>query len=118
MAMNKKNNIIIYEYSKPTDTDCDRLKTLEKEQGFLTKLKQYLKKNELKNVFSFNFDKTIEANKYVGVVKYKNIQFSILPKIAKNVNKIGEQEIEEYNNKNIYKNLIYMLAVFYKKLKY
>ena len=72
-------------------------------QGYLEKLK----KESLQNVFTFT-SKGIKAKNYVGILKYKNYQFEILPKLIDN-NKIAKEDDKE--RKIILKNLLYMLSL-------
>ena len=72
-------------------------------QGYLEKLK----KESLQNVFTFT-SKGIKAKNYVGILKYKNYQFEILPKLI-DKNKITKGDDKE--RKIILKNLLYMLSL-------
>ena len=72
-------------------------------QGYLEKLK----KESLQNVFTFT-SKGIKAKNYVGILKYKNYQFEILPKLI-DKNKITKEDDKE--RKIILKNLLYMLSL-------
>lgn len=71
-------------------------------------LQEYLEKQKnddlLQNVFTFT-SKGIKANHYVGVLRYKNYQFEILPKLLKKDNP------SEKEQKDILKNLLYMLSI-------
>ena len=68
-------------------------------------LEKYLKRNKLSNVLKIT-PSGIKANYHVGVIKYKNFQLQILPKL------ITEENADE---NLILKNLIYMLS-YTKKL--
>lgn len=71
---------------------------------FVDGLEKFLQKSGLDNVLSFSRS-GIKPASHVGVIKYKNIQFEILPKLlAKNENR-----------DQILKNLLYMLS-YTKKL--
>jgi 5-methylcytosine-specific restriction endonuclease McrBC regulatory subunit McrC len=58
-------------------------------------LQEYLEKQKnddlLQNVFTFT-SKGIKANHYVGVLRYKNYQFEILPKLLKKDNPSKEEQ--------------------------
>lgn len=82
---------ILKEYKKLNKSEvCCNLEGLEK----------YLKRNKLSGALKVT-PSGIEANSYVGVIKYKNFHLQILPKL---INK------EENNNNQIIKNLIFMLS--------
>ncbi len=72
----------------------------------------YLKKNKLDKVVSFTAN-GIKANHYVGVVKYKQYQIQILPKLCKD--KQNSEKPNEKSDEKIIKNLVYMLS-YTKKL--
>ncbi|MBR4891769.1 MAG: hypothetical protein IKZ34_01120 [Alphaproteobacteria bacterium] len=74
------------------------------DSGFVDGLEHFLQKNKLDKVLSFG-RKGIKASSYVGVIKYKNIQFEILPKLSS----------KNEDDNQILKNLFYMLS-FTKKL--
>ena len=64
---------------------------------FVSNIERFLEKNALEEVLSF--DRTyIKPSHYVGVIKYKNIQFEILPKL------LGQDDYREDNRKQILKN--------------
>jgi 5-methylcytosine-specific restriction endonuclease McrBC regulatory subunit McrC len=66
---------------------------------FVDGLEKFLQKSGLDNILSFSRS-GIKPASHVGVIKYKNIQFEILPKLlAKNENR-----------DQILKNLLYMLS--------
>lgn len=70
-------------------------------------LQEYLEKSKdesLQNVFTFT-SKGIKASHYVGILRYKNYQFEILPKLLKKDNPSKEEQ------KTILKNLLYMLSL-------
>lgn len=70
-------------------------------QGYLEKIKDEC----LQNIFTFTSN-GIKARNYVGILKYKNHQFEILPKL------IDKDKIDnEYERKEILKNLLYMLSL-------
>ena len=72
-------------------------------KAFLDRLESYLKKQGLSNVLKFTKD-GIETQNYVGVIKYKNFQLDILPKL------LSKENIEE-NDPMVIKNLIYMISL-------
>lgn len=73
------------------------------DNDFVSGIERFLEKNALEEVLSF--DRTyIKPSHYVGVIKYKNIQFEILPKL------LGQDNDREDNRKQILKNLLYMLS--------
>lgn len=86
--------IVLKEYEKKDIESCD-----------LDKLQCYLKCNDLDKALKAT-RYGVEANSWVGVIKYKNTHFQILPKLICN---------DENNKENILKNLIYMLS-YTKKL--
>ena len=85
--------IVVKEYDKMEISNCD-----------LDKLQDYLKCNKLDSALKVTRH-GIETTSWVGVIKYKNTHFQILPKLICNN---GDKE-------NILKNLIYMLS-YTKKL--
>lgn len=70
-------------------------------QGYLEKIKD----ESLQNIFTFT-SKGIKARNYVGVLRYKNYQFEILPKLI-DKDKFDNKEQRE----KILKNLLYMLSL-------
>lgn len=64
------------------------------------KFELFLKKNKIDNVFDIT-QTTIKAKNYVGVVKFKNYQFEVLPKLLAK---------DENDTNAILKNLFYMLS--------
>ena len=85
--------IVVKEYSKKILKDCD-----------LEKLHNYLECQKLTSALKVTYN-GIETTSWVGVIKYKNTHFHILPKLICNN---GDKE-------NILKNLIFMLS-YTKKL--
>ena len=85
--------IVVKEYSKKILKDCD-----------LEKLHNYLECQKLTSALKVTHN-GIETTSWVGVIKYKNTHFQILPKLICNN---GDKE-------NILKNLIFMLS-YTKKL--
>ncbi|MBR3628300.1 MAG: hypothetical protein IKN42_05600 [Elusimicrobia bacterium] len=70
-------------------------------QGYLEKIKD----ESLQNIFTFT-SKGIKARNYVGILRYKNYQFEILPKL------IDKEKIETKEEQaTILKNLLYMLSL-------
>ncbi|MDD5022034.1 MAG: hypothetical protein PHR82_07930 [Endomicrobiaceae bacterium] len=76
-----------YEYSEELDND------------FLFSFKAYLKALSLENAFTFELNR-IKTSSYVGTIRFKGIQISILPKILS----------ESDDKKQILDNLIFMLS--------
>ncbi len=69
------------------------------------KLQSFIEKDErLKDVFVFT-SKGIKANQYVGVLKYKNLQFEVLPKL------LNKDDIDIAEKEIVLKNLLYMLSL-------
>ena len=85
--------IVVKEYDKMEINNCD-----------LDKLQNYIKCNKLDSALKVTRH-GIETTSWVGVIKYKNTHFQILPKLICNN---GDKE-------NILKNLIFMLS-YTKKL--
>ena len=80
--------IVVKEYDKMEISNCD-----------LDKLQDYLKCNKLDSALKV-IRHGIETTSWVGVIKYKNTHFQILPKLICN----------NEDKENILKNLIYMLS--------
>lgn len=85
--------IVVKEYDKMEISNCD-----------LDKLQDYLKCNKLDSALKVTRH-GIETTSWVGVIKYKNTHFQILPKLICN----------NEDKENILKNLIFMLS-YTKKL--
>lgn len=66
---------------------------------FVSNIERFLEKNALDNVLSFDRNH-LKSSHYVGVIKYKNIQFEILPKLLS----------KGQDRDKILKNLLYMLS--------
>lgn len=66
---------------------------------FVSSIERFLEKNALDNVLSFD-RKHLKSSHYVGVIKCKNIQFEILPKLLSQCQ----------DRDKILKNLLYMLS--------
>lgn len=86
----------------------------ELKDGLKKSLQVYLEKikdESLQNVFTFT-SKGIKARNYVGVLRYKNYQFEILPKLL-NIEKLekDKENNEDKNKTAILKNLLYMLSL-------
>ena len=91
ILLNMKPIKTLKEYKKLNKSEiCCDLEGLEK----------YLKRNKLSDVLKVT-PSGIEANSYVGVIKYKNFQLQILPKLINQENSIDDK---------ILKNLIFMLS--------
>ena len=93
--MKQNNNKIFYEYKNITFEEAG-LKPDEADA-----LESFLASKKLNEVFSFSRSK-ITAKNYVGVIKYKNHQFEILPKLLANK--------ETHSDQSILENLFYMLS--------
>lgn len=74
---------------------------------FVAELKEYLKQQELSDALIFTNDNILTQN-YVGVIKYKNFQFNILPKLIRNAD---ERNIDEIKQKTVIDNLTYMISL-------
>ena len=97
--------IVVKEYDKMEISNCD-----------LDKLQNYLKCNKLDSALKVTRH-GIETTSWVGVIKYKNTHFQILPKLiyTKEYNEDYDEKTKEETKSNILKNLIYMLS-YTKKL--
>ena len=94
-----QNLITLKEYEKISTND-ERLDCCD-----VKKLELYLNKTGFQNALKISANE-IKAKYHVGVVKFKNTQFEILPKLI---------ATKEDGNENILKNLIFMLS-YTKKL--
>jgi len=73
--------------------------------NFKKVLQRFIESNEsLYDVFAFT-SKGIKAKQYVGVLKFKNYQFEILPKL------LNKDNLSETEKKITLKNLLYMLSL-------
>jgi 5-methylcytosine-specific restriction enzyme subunit McrC len=98
--------IVVKEYSKNIKIkDCD-----------LNKLHHYLECQQLDSALKVT-PSGIETTSWVGVIKYKNTNFQILPKLiyTKKYKEDYDDKIKEETKSNILKNLIFMLS-YTKKL--
>ena len=98
--------IVVQEYSKNIKVrDCD-----------LSKLHHYLECQHLDSALKVT-PYGIETTSWVGVIKYKNTHFQILPKLiyTKEYKEDYDEKTREERKSNILKNLIFMLS-FTKKL--
>ena len=98
--------IVIKEYSKNIKLeDCE-----------LGKLHHYLECQHLDSALKVT-PSGIETTSWVGVIKYKNTHFQILPKLiyTKEYNEDYDEKTKEETKSNILKNLIFMLS-YTKKL--
>lgn len=98
--------IVVKEYSKNIKIkDCD-----------LGKLHHYLECQHLDSALKVT-PSGIETTSWVGVIKYKNTHFQILPKLiyTKEYNEDYDEKTKEETKSNILKNLIFMLS-YTKKL--
>lgn len=102
-------NQTFYEYDVARDEFNKEIKLpniFENEDA--RKFELFLKKKHLEKVFNIS-QTSIQAQSYVGVIKYKKYQFEILPKFLKYKDDGKDQE-------TILKNLFYMLS-YTKKLE-
>ena len=74
---------------------------------FVAELKEYLMQHGLSNALLFTNDSIFTQN-YVGVIKYKNFQFNILPKLIRNTD---ERDIDEATQETVINNLTYMISL-------
>ena len=97
--------IVVKEYDKMEISNCD-----------LDKLQDYLKCNKLDSALNVTRH-GIETTSWVGVIKYKNTHFQILPKLiyTKEYKEDYDEKTKEETKSNILKNLIFMLS-YTKKL--
>ena len=98
--------IVVKEYSKNVKIDdCD-----------LSKLHHYLECQHLDSALKVTLN-GIETTSWVGVIKYKNTHFQILPKLiyTKEYKEDYDEKTKEKIKSNILKNLIFMLS-YTKKL--
>lgn len=97
--------IVVKEYDKVEISNCD-----------LNKLQDYLKCNKLDSALKVTHN-GIETSSWVGVIKYKNTHFQILPKLiyTKEYKEDYDEKTKEETKSNILKNLIFMLS-YTKKL--
>lgn len=97
--------IVVKEYDKVEISNCD-----------LDKLQDYLKCNKLDSALKVTHN-GIETSSWVGVIKYKNTHFQILPKLiyTKEYKEDYDEKTKEETKSNILKNLIFMLS-YTKKL--
>lgn len=97
--------IVVKEYDEMEISNCD-----------LDKLQDYLKCNKLDSALKVTRH-GIETTSWVGVIKYKNTHFQILPKLVytKEYNEDYDEKTKEETKSNILKNLIFMLS-YTKKL--
>ncbi len=98
-------SIVVKEYDKVEISNCD-----------LDKLQDYLKCNKLDSALKVTHN-GIETSSWVGVIKYKNTHFQILPKLiyTKEYKEDYDEKTKEETKSNILKNLIFMLS-YTKKL--
>lgn len=73
------------------------------DDAFIDGLEKYLKKINLDTVLTFTRTGIVPSS-YVGVIKYKNIQFEILPKV------LAHKLVQDVDREQTLKNLIYMLS--------
>ena len=77
----------------------------------LVGLENYLERNKLSSALKVTAS-GVKARNYVGVIKYKNTQFEILPKLISEYeeeDKLSREKREE-QNQTILKNLVFMLS--------
>lgn len=96
------NPIKILEYKTCEISDESNLK-----KDDLKKLDNYLKCQGLEHYLHVT-PNGIKANSHVGVIKCKNLQVEILPKLLKGIDEYNFCELNK--SKNIIKNLVFMLS--------
>ncbi len=74
----------------------------------LEKIKKYLEKINLSSALKISMS-SIKAKSFVGVIKYKNIQIEILPKLISDIDN-NTKNIDEKEKVKILNNLIFMLS--------
>ena len=102
--------VTLKEYEKKTVNDSNL------QECILAPLEKYLEKNNLTSALRITSN-GIKARSYVGVIKFKNTQIEILPKLIapiQNDETLNEKQKEEYRQ-NILRNLLFMLS-YTKKL--
>lgn len=102
--------VTLKEYEKKTVNDS------KLQECILAPLEKYLEKNNLTSALRITSN-GIKARSYVGVIKFKNTQIEILPKLIapiQNDETLNEKQKEEYRQ-NILRNLLFMLS-YTKKL--
>ena len=100
-------HIPLFEYQECKFSDLhmpEGIKNPFLDNDFVDGLEKFLKQSGLDNVLSFSRS-GIKPTSHVGVIKYKNVQFEILPKLL----------AKKDDRKQILKNLLYMLS-FTKRL--
>ena len=100
--MNKKNKVELLEYQKVETRNNDCLQNC-----CLDLLEKYLEKNDLSSVLKVTVT-GIKATSYVGVIKFKNTQIEILPKLIAPM--VGDGVASDDERENILKNLLFMLS--------
>ena len=93
-----------YCYQEPINKEVLCIDTDDAYKVFLDSLESYLDKQGLKNALLFTKDGIVTQN-YVGVIKYKNFQLNILPKLLCKSEKITDK------GQQVVKNLIYMISL-------
>lgn len=73
----------------------------------LSEFEKYLKKNKLDHTLKVG-SSSVTATHFVGVIKYKKFQIEILPKLVSNIE--NEENVSAEEEKNILRNLIFMLS--------
>lgn len=96
--------ILLKEYEKKTLADIQSEFNAELNNDDLTKITKYLEKSNFSSALKIGSN-SIKARSWVGIIKYKNIQIQILPKL---ISENSESEV-------ILNNLLYMLS-YTKKL--
>lgn len=110
MLKKKNKPIKLIEYEK-----AEVKKTGELKDCNLESLEKYLERNKLSAALKVT-PSGVKATSYVGVIKFKNTQFEILPKLIAD---IGDKDVksikDDEKREQILKNLIFMLS-YTKKL--
>lgn len=116
--------ISLYEYQDLAFSDLpENARSLFEDSNFVNGLTRFISKTKListdfqesnSSPISINY-KGIHTTSFVGVIKYKNIQIEILPKLLKN-SVSQQEEILDKDKQQILKNLLFMLS-YTKRLK-
>lgn len=95
-------SIPLFEHQKMNFSDISPREIADRffnDNVFVSNIEHFLEKNKLEKVLSFD-RKHLKSSHYVGVIKYKSIQFEILPKLLS----------KGQDRERILKNLLYMLS--------
>lgn len=98
----KNKKVELVEYQKMKSADNAALS-----ECCPASLEKYLNRNKLTSVLKVT-PSGIKADSYVGVIKFKNTQFEILPKLISKMN--SDDKIDDEERVKILNNLIFMLS--------